>query len=356
MTETPRADALLIELISSPGEPSFEGFAILTDEHEREKALHVLLALLTDPSEILCRRAVQALGSLGDKRAVDGLINSLDDLDELASDLFLATFSTLVNLGDSQAIIPLLAHRITAIRPEWLMTFDKESLLRVLSDAVYHPDDNVRERVFTILGYIDDPRSIGLLINALNDEDDNTRVDSVRALIRLRAAEAAPFLRPHLSDPYVMMRQWTTMALGQFGDRDAVPALRPLLEDEYPPVRMRAAFALTALGDPQGAETTRTLVTSGSLEYTLLSEAVNALRAIQDPVVPLLITVAKRLLNGAITEAWKLRPIAVILGEQGDPAALALLNEMSVHIDGRLRSTAQQAIDAITARMEDCND
>jgi len=74
MTETPQADALLTDLIS--GEPLYEDFAALAEEHEREKALHVLIALLTDPNPRLRIRATRALVSLCDKRAVDALINS----------------------------------------------------------------------------------------------------------------------------------------------------------------------------------------------------------------------------------------------------------------------------------------
>src|SRR5688500_11765309 len=62
MTETPQADALLIDLIS--GTPRINAFAELTETHEREKALYILLALLTDPSWDLRRRATQALGAL----------------------------------------------------------------------------------------------------------------------------------------------------------------------------------------------------------------------------------------------------------------------------------------------------
>jgi HEAT repeat protein len=76
MTDTPHADALLTALIS--GGPLDEGFADLTEEHERQKALHVLIAMLTDPDHYLHGRAIKALEILGDERAMEPLIRSLE--------------------------------------------------------------------------------------------------------------------------------------------------------------------------------------------------------------------------------------------------------------------------------------
>jgi hypothetical protein len=150
MTETPQADALLTDLISGTGEPSFEGFATLTDEQERGKALHVLLALLTDPSWDLRWRATRALEVLKDQRSVEPLIMSLeaDKRDfGMDRDLFDAKFDALVAIGDPQAIFPLLTNTIIysdgmddGVLYHKLLAFDTEDLLHVLGDVARHPD------------------------------------------------------------------------------------------------------------------------------------------------------------------------------------------------------------------------
>jgi HEAT repeat protein len=379
MTETPHADALLTELISGTEEPSFEGFATLTDPHEREKALYILSALLTDPDPSLQWRAIKALGVMGDQRAVEPLINSLDDIDSsLEVDLFGVTASALAALGDRQAIPPLLAHDVN--KNQWpsnrrLREFNHEDLLHALIDATDHHDELVRCSAINALGSIDEPRSISALIRALKDESYRVSVNSVRGLAALKAVDAVPSLILSVSDHYAGMRWEAAEALGKLGDPQAIPALLPLLSDKDKRVRFDAAFALGKFGHPAAIDLIRAYFAGDrAVNLYAIDDALQAFQRLGLPAVPLLFDVTDYVLVRVplIGGQSALMLIAEIFAEQGDPAALPVLEQMlgiEINPTGQIfldplastkneavRQAAQKAIDAIKARMKDYDD
>jgi HEAT repeat protein len=356
MRETPCADALLTHLISGTGEVSYEGFATLTDEHEREKALYVLIALLTDADSRLRIRATQALGAMGDKRAVDPLINSLDDTDDVfEAELFDTKFAALAALGASEAIQPLFIHSVS--RNHWIMdrrvhTFDRNYMLHVLSDALTHPDDRVRYSVIQALGEIDDPGSVRLLINALNEDSYRLRSQSLYRLVKLRAVDAAPALMRQTSDPNVSIRQLTALALGILGDQQAIPVLLPLLNDEDEQVRLNAACGLGRLGDSTGADLIRAfLVRDQVSNLNAVDTALKAFQTLHLPAVPLLIDLADKVLAQRPEGHKTLIRIAEIFAEQGASASLPVLERMLESDAEALQAAAQRAIEAIKGQM-----
>jgi HEAT repeat protein len=370
MTETPRADALLASLLS--GEESVEGFATLTDEHERKKALHVLLAMLTDPSDALCLQAVRALGVLGDRRAVEPLLNSLDDRDE---ELFAAKVSALAVLRDPEAIQPLVTHDMN--RNYWIVNrrmheFDREEMLCALIDTANHPDDLVRISVINALGGIDDPRSIDVLIKALDDNSYRIRDESIDRLVRLKAIEAVPSLLLHTSDGFAGMRWHVAQALGRLGDKRAIHALLPLLNDEDKRVRFDAAFALGKLGNPAGADLICTyLAGDHSFHHNAVDEALKAFQVLRLPAVPLLVDLADKVLAQMSGGHSTLKLIVEMFAEQGDPALPVLQRMLGIERDDAgleilrtiadtenksVQHVAQQAIDHIKSNWAGSSD
>jgi hypothetical protein len=167
---------------------------------------------------------VQALGRIGDPRAVEPLIDALD-----TSNHFLTQIAAvgLGNIGDTRTIDPL----INVFRLEWddtetITTWQKaaqalaaigEPSLFPLIAALSDMDENVRHWSAVALGKLTDPRAVEALLQALRDEN---------GLVRAVAAEA----------------------LGRIGEDRAIDPLMSLLKDEDPYVRLRTCYALGDIG------------------------------------------------------------------------------------------------------------
>jgi HEAT repeat protein len=358
MTDTLHADALLTALIS--GTPRIEAFAELTEGHEREKALHVLLALLTDPDQWLRVRATRALGTLGDRRAVEPLINSLEMYnlgDDFDRELVEAQFEALVVFGDPAAIWPLAQNfgglSMISLRERLLTAFDTRDLLRVFGDAT-DLENGLREMAFEYLGQIEDPQSTQLLLKALDDEDKTIRIKAACILNSRGVIDAVAFLEPYTSDPGNWTREFTARRLGTLSDRRAIPMLRPLLDDQRPMVRIQAALSLAALGDRLGTALTRAYLVAGptSIIYRCLRGTLKALSVIHERLVPLVIEATR-----IPFERPKARDVAArvaeSLAEDGAPSALEVLHKMLESDDQLVCRASQRAIDDLARWQSD---
>jgi HEAT repeat protein len=357
MTGTPQADALLTALIS--GDPQIEDFADLTDEHEHEKALHVLLALLTDPDAHLREYAAKALGALGNQRAIEPLLRTFERYDRLEMDLLDATLNAVLDLGDVEVVLPLLTHSdITPSQQSRVMArFDKSDLLSVLRNGVTHPETIIRGSVLRALRYFNDPWSIHTLIRALDDSDEHIRAQSAYLLRQMRVIEAVPFLIPLTTDFYPRVRRLTAVALGKLGDSQAIPALLLMLKDAEQTNRMYAAIALAVLGDATGIAHVHMLLATGVLHNANLNYVIKMLRLVPNPVVPLLIELANASLDEAEpalkgrTQVEVLEPLVEIFAKASDPAALPVLERMLETNNEVIQLAVEQAIARINAQL-----
>ena len=350
MTETPQADALLTDLIS--GDPQFEAFADLTNEHEREKALHVLLALLTDPNPILREHATKALGALGDRRAVQPLIHSIQSispaLDGLRQRALEMIFESLLALSSPRELLAHLVCIPGALNTlqSRLRRFDQEDLLPILGEVVSYLDESGRRAAVSILGGIDDPRCIRLLIARLDDKTPDIRRSNARWLMQMGVIEAMPFLLAH---PDYGIRQSFARHLGNMDDVQELTSLYALLEDRYLAVSLEAAVALGKQHRLEGLD-----VIYRYVRGDLLAHSVDALgQPLKRHDIPSLWHLDD-LADGIL--AWPsggeiaLIMIAEIFGQKDDSLRQPTLEKLLQYQDGFVRAAAQQAKDAIRRR------
>lgn len=99
-----------------------------------------------------------------------------------------------------------------------------------------------------VLGYTKDPEAVPLLIEAVSDEESETRIYALMALGVLGEAAAEPTLVAALQDPDPGIRKTSAHALGELGHPPAATALEPLLADPVADVRWNAALSLSRLG------------------------------------------------------------------------------------------------------------
>lgn len=103
-----------------------------------------------------------------------------------------------------------------------------------------------------VLGYTRDRESTSLLIEAVSDEDSETRIYALMALGTMGDPAAESTLIEALSDPDPGIRKTAAHALGELGIESAGPPLASLLGDSVADVRWNAALSLSRLGSHAG--------------------------------------------------------------------------------------------------------
>jgi HEAT repeat protein len=128
------------------------------------RAVEGLLAVLGGENDV-CLRAIEALGSIGDRRAVMPLIGVLEDLDA-PSPARASAASALGSIGDARAIKPLVTAldcNIPAVRNNAAGALEEigQPAVEALTAALGHEKEQVRTRAREVLKYIhEDQREV----------------------------------------------------------------------------------------------------------------------------------------------------------------------------------------------------
>jgi HEAT repeat protein len=187
------------------------------------RAVEPLVALLSKSDRDAGRAAAEALGKIGDRAAVPSLLLALEGNDDQMS---CAAAEALGKIGDSEAVPGLIA------RLRW---------------------GAAAAAAVEALGKIGDGRAVEPLIRALEAE----RGDSEHLAVRKAAAEAlgrigdpravGPLIATVDRSPYYVGKT-AIGALGRIGDRTAVVTLESSLRSPYEELRGAAADALDGAG------------------------------------------------------------------------------------------------------------
>lgn len=121
-------------------------------------------------------------------------------------------------------------------------------------------EPELRQYLALVLGRTRDREAVPLLLAALQDQDDKTRIYTLWALGELGDPRSRGALEKALTDPDPGLRKTAAFALGEMGDRAAVPALTGALDDAAADVRWNAALSLARLGSDAGLPVLETMV------------------------------------------------------------------------------------------------
>lgn len=267
----------------------------------------------------------QALGGIGDSRAVEPLIQELDTANFFVTQ---AAAKALGNIGDSRAIAPL----IDVFRMRW----DDTEAITTWQTAAF------------ALAAFGRPALLPLL-SALDDEDENVRLWSTEALGKLVDPDAIDPLIHMLQDKRPIVRAHAVVALGNIGDSRAMDALTSLLQDEDGYVRHRVLYAISQIGGPALFD----VLVRGlrDPEARVRRAAVVGIGKIATPqAMEVLITT----LNDPADEV---RIVAAnALGKIGDEHALAALEQIQHDSERtnvkKVRDAIQSAIESIVVRLQ----
>jgi len=248
-----------------------------------------LIAMLQMQDASMREHAAEALGRLGDRRAVEPLMDAvLHDRDASVRE---HAATALGMLGDARA---------------------SEVLARA---AQADPDARVREHAATAASRPGDPAAVQSLIDAvLNGENPAVREHAATALGELGDPAARdPLIAATLEDANARVREHAAVALGRVGGERACDVLLGVMHGgDVEEVRAHAAYALGLTGDARALEP--------------------LLAALQDASARMRANAAQG------------------LGELGDSAALEALRQAQADPDGEVRRWAGEAITRIRGR------
>jgi HEAT repeat protein len=293
----------LLETVAELGvrEPFVEGLTLpdpdlravcawLLGKCRHREAVPELIGLLSDTSELVRRRGVEALGAIQDSVSSRALSDALGDPDREVRAAAVAALAAMIETG---AISPPQAGAIMLPEAERQLELGEGKQLALpqprrssyslparitdvlgglarisaasaqlpgvdgmlsgtsaLVRALHDPAENVRAQVSEALGRLGiDSAAHDLLDRALHDHSPQVRTNSARALAKLNASEVAPALIKSLQHHDPDLRRRAAEALGELGDALAGSALIAALEDPSPPVRHKAARALWQIAD-----------------------------------------------------------------------------------------------------------
>jgi HEAT repeat protein len=213
------------------------------------RAVEPLIAVLVDVEEEsgLRRAAARALAGLGDARAVEPMLTLLSDGD---AEVAKQAAESLGALGDARAVEPLLAAIADAdagIRVRAAAALGELGDVRafdVLAAALDDADENVRRAAAGALGDLLDRRAVEPLIGALGAADDTTREKAAGSLGFLGDARAADALAAATESADSDVRFYATLALGAIGRQQDLAVIADRLADKEDNVQAVAVFAL----------------------------------------------------------------------------------------------------------------
>ncbi len=252
------ADTSAFEPLSRSGTTDFS-FSSRTSISEQ--AAHTLAAIgdyaaeplmdaIHDERWVVRAQAIFVLGEFGYHGAARDLVSALSDTSLVVRNV---AVEALVSIGDPKAVFGVLRGK----------------------------RNDAKQYAIEVLARLKDPSAVQPLTRALRDRDSYVREKAAYALGEIRDRKAAPDLVKALDDNISFVRHNAVEALAKLGDPSVIPYLRAVLKDPSEYVRTEALQAvkdLTAQAYGRHATNTKTLVADLRHDNTEVREkAANAL-------------------------------------------------------------------------------
>ncbi len=293
------------------------------------------------------QRALTGRGLSAKRRAVDAL-EELDDAGSLIPALMkilrdepsLFVIEALGIIGDKRAVAPLMAiakdpdnlHRNRAIRA--LGQIGDESAMPLLLSKLNDISFDSTDLIAGIAGFGE--KAVGPLLEMLKQRKGRDNSVLLSALAATQAPSALPELAKRLKHEDSTQRAVAAHALTHFGHPSAIPALRDLfslevLSDKRVDTRESVVLALAAIGEPAVSallEATADETVISSDKKTIAGKARTALKKIigkNESYVPLLIASLKD------KDKDTRRSAAWLLGEIGHYSAATALSKTAIN-------------------------
>ena len=219
----PRGNDRLIEKMLEANDAELTRDAIAKASQLRSgRFMNALIALIFSPDDKTQNRAIQALGLLGDKRAVPAL-------------------AKLLPTARNARLLNNIAFA--------LQRLDDRAFTHEIQRMVTHKQGVIRMNAAFVLGDIRQPKSLPLLERSLADPSERVQLEAVRAISKLAPApEAVRLLEKATASKSAGVRETAIQAVAHHGNERSIPLLEKLLGQPGQPDEMilHAIYRLSA--------------------------------------------------------------------------------------------------------------
>ena len=242
-----------------------------------DRARSILLAGLGDKDPEVRAQAMQALGMVGhNEEMIKGLVNHLEDKDVKVR---IAAISTLVDLKENSAIVPLQKRLIVDDVPEVAFSAAKALYLlkdpqgKIALDAMFAKEmktgsNMIRTKVRDLMRTVKTPRSamlfalrngvgyipfpglgegVGAALDLLTDGDLSARANVLLMMVTDKSEENKTMVTTALTDSDWTVRAVGIQSIAMLNWVEFLPKVESLMDDKKEKVRFRAAAAYLRL-------------------------------------------------------------------------------------------------------------
>ena len=229
-----------------------------------KRAVYPLINILNTKigvTDRVCTKVVKALGSIGDSRAVEPLIEALEDKERYVR---YNAADALGKISDKRAVEPLI--KALEDKDQYVREIAADALVKIGNGAVEPLIKTLENKdkggyvcysAADALGKIGDKRAIEPLIKLLRIEkwefNDPSRFHCVDHLVAIGKSAVEPLIKA-LEDEDEDVRYYAADALGKIGDKRAVEPLLGILSSDNFYVCRSAAMAFGKLGWSPGTD------------------------------------------------------------------------------------------------------
>ena len=222
------------ELFDSHWQVRLNGIKAIVKWAKGDEVLECFKSALNDSHWQVRYWTAVGIGKFGDETMLKPLISHLNDENlQVRAELFWAL------------------KRILG-RDEAIYAFKKlsDSYISAIKEATQVDDVKTLVNAIWALEASNDSRVVPILLNFLNNNSDEVKIQTVWALENLKANEGFEFLRAKMLEPSIKLKIETIKTLVRLNDKDAVTALISSLDDEDENVKIFALWALKEFNDP----------------------------------------------------------------------------------------------------------
>jgi HEAT repeat protein len=250
---------VLADLGAKDQAPAIEGLLDDADADLQAKGAEALTRLwgeenarlVSHPSALVRRTAIETLGQMGAKRRAREIAARLSDSDP---EVVRAAILALAELGSREHVPDIERHLVSAdpdlrrrAAGALIRLWGKDEIGRV-QILLSHGDASVRRIALIFLGRMDVKEHRGAVAALLKDPDPSVRETALEALVKTRAEDHAQQVAALLEDPELELRGRAAECLATLRATGFADSIAKLLDSSDPNVRCSAADALARLG------------------------------------------------------------------------------------------------------------
>lgn len=229
-------EALLLVLKDEEEQYRHWKVALALGEIGDKRAVEPLIELLKNDNGENKDNLITALGELRDERAIEPLIELFNDSDEFTQE---EAVKSIVKIGN-----PAVNYLIKVLNDNYDQI--KSNISLALLNEVY---GDIRKNVIMALGCIGNKKAIDPIIPALNDRNREVKKAAISALGKLKSKKVLDNFIMLLDDKDESIRELAVISLGETGDEKAVKPLINAYFDSCSSMQNEVLESLVQIGE-----------------------------------------------------------------------------------------------------------